>query len=299
MLEKLDNVTLKTNDYDKNYTGLGLYESDLRLELKHSIDYFLTRKTAMLWKPETLFWDIEVYTGKATEFPDARQAKYPINAISFRSARDSIVDEFLLRLPEMDKKEIVVPENTRLRIFDSEKELLRAFAKYVRTNNFNVCAGWNTENFDMPYLLNRMNKNGISYTELSPIGEVSIDMVNMDRTSIFGLYFIDQLKLYKKLNYSVEPSYKLSAITQKHLGHTKVAYEGTLNELYENDINTFIRYSSVDTQLLYELEEKVQHITTRLEMIRLCSSTWKAAEKTMGLLDPMSISYAKRNGLVC
>jgi DNA polymerase elongation subunit (family B) len=83
------------------------------------------------------------------------------------------------------------------------------------------------------------------------------------------------------------------------LGEGKVEYEGMLDDVYEKDINKFIRYSKQDTNLLYELNKKLGHIELREEIRKVCSSTWKATESTMGYLDPLCISYAKNKGLVC
>jgi DNA polymerase elongation subunit (family B) len=108
------------------------------------------------------------------------------------------------------------------------------------------------------------------------------------------------MELYKELSYSVEESYSLKAVCKKILkDQNKIAYEGSLDELYKNDINTFLLYSGTDTDLLYNLEKQLGHIDLKKELISICSSTWKVSENTTGLVDPLLISFAKNSGLIC
>jgi uracil-DNA glycosylase family 4 len=157
----------------------------------------------------------------------------------------------------------------------------------------------NCSNFDFPTIFGRMKHNKIKINELSPVGTCHYNPERYSDFYIGGIALVDQLELYKELTYQVEESYKLSAIAQKHLGKNKVAYEGTLDSLYENDLEKFIMYSAVDTILLWELDEILGHIEQKNELRRVCSSTWKVAESTMGLIDPLVISFAKEQGLVC
>ncbi len=157
----------------------------------------------------------------------------------------------------------------------------------------------NCDKFDIPTLFNRAKLHNIDVNQMSPIGTTYSNPNIFGESEIFGLFVCDMLELYKKLAESVEESYKLDYISQKILGKGKVAYEGTLDILYESDINKFIEYSSVDTFRLRELDVELEHINLRFEMIKMCSSTWRCGRTTMGLIDPLCVSYAKKMNLVC
>jgi DNA polymerase elongation subunit (family B) len=144
-----------------------------------------------------------------------------------------------------------------------------------------------------------MKKNGVDINLLSPIKKVSFNPERYAGNYIYGLHFLDLLEVYKSFTYNQESSYKLGAIARKELGKDKIAYDGTLDNIYINDINKFIEYSYVDTELLFELEQKLRFIELLYEMIRVCSSTWNSSGTTMGLIDPLVVSYAKKNGYVC
>ena len=55
-------------------------------------------------------------------------------------------------------------------------------------------------------------------------------------------------------------SYRLDAIAEYELGETKTVYEGTLDQLYNNDFKKFIEYNRQDTALLDKLDKKLKFI---------------------------------------
>ena len=302
--------------------NVAIYEGDVAQELKHSIDYAYTRTVPELkYELKKLFWDIEVYTGDHVGFPFPLEAEFPINSISFTLGVGSEVFVYILKVPgidlssysdspldynySLDKLEEKINNNPEikgsytLRIFDCEEKLITEFLSKSKDLDPDIWAGWNTENFDVPYLVNRMHKLGMSLDLLSPIDEADVDINSYYGTTVYGLYFVDQLFLYKKLSQNVEESYKLSSISQKVLGEDKVAYEGTINEMYEGDLIRFIRYSGMDTVLLAELENALSHINLNFELIKTCCSTWKRSETTSGLVDPLLLKFAKDRNKVC
>ncbi len=281
----------------------GEYEGDVRTEVKHSIDYRYQRQKRGIpepaYVPKTMYFDLEVYTYGDKAFPDPKKAKHPINAISFK-INDEPTQVFIAELDVMSKdKKVKLPEDAVVKFFSDERSMLVAFFKVIRESEIDVMTGWNVWGFDIPTLFQRMKYNQISRTTFSPIGAAYANVNRYKDFYIGGVYVVDMLELYKELTYQVEASYKLSAIAQKILGKDKVAYEGTLDILFEEDLEKFIEYSKTDTDLLRELDDKLGHIALKSELIKICSTTWKTAEVTTGLIDPLVLSYAKNSGLVC
>lgn len=275
------------------------YESDLRTEIKHAIDYRYNRKNEEFNpKLKILYVDIEVYSAGDRSFPDPKEAKRPINSISFKLNNEKTYI-YLCKLNGMDSKEPTIPDNYNVKFFDNEEMLLEAFCSKVRELNPDIMCGWNFLNFDIVTIYGRMTRNKIPFGKLSPINLAYCNKNSYGNVCIYGMHVMDMLDLYKELSQSVEPSYKLNSIAQKILGSGKVAYEGTLDTLYETDISKFLLYSGTDTDLLYELNEKLGHIDLKYELIKICASTWKAAENTTGLIDPLCVLYAKNINMVC
>jgi len=68
------------------------------------------------------------------------------------------------------------------------------------------------------------------------------------------------LELYRKYTYEERHSYRLDAIGEIEVGENKVPYEGTLDQLYNNDFRKFIEYNIQDTALLDKLDKKLRFI---------------------------------------
>ena len=95
---------------------------------------------------------------------------------------------------------------------------------------------------------------------LSPIGIVNgLNLKN--RHKIAGVSHLDYLFLYRKFTYTEKSSYRLDAIAEEELGENKVEYEGTLNDLYDNDRTTFVLYNVQDVAIVKRLNDKLDFIS--------------------------------------
>jgi len=54
--------------------------------------------------------------------------------------------------------------------------------------------------------------------------------------------------------------YRLDFIGEVEVGMKKVEYEGTLNDLYRNDIDKFVEYNVRDVKIVVALDEKLKMI---------------------------------------
>ena len=158
--------------------------------------------------------------------------------------------------------------------FDTEEQLLEAFLTWWEDNCPDVITGWNSNLFDMPYLITRtirlLGEN--EHKRFSPFGLVNkrpIRFANREMTAfeITGVAQLDYLDLYKKFTYVTRESYKLDFIAQTELGHKKLesGFE-TFKEFYDGDWNRFVEYNIIDTVLVDELEDKMQLIQLALTM---------------------------------
>jgi DNA polymerase elongation subunit (family B) len=77
---------------------------------------------------------------------------------------------------------------------------------------------------------------------------------------LVGRVHLDSLELYRKYTYEERHTYRLDAIGEIEVGENKVPYEGTLDQLYNNDFRKFIEYNIQDTALLDKLDKKLRFI---------------------------------------
>jgi DNA polymerase elongation subunit (family B) len=71
---------------------------------------------------------------------------------------------------------------------------------------------------------------------------------------------MDYLNLYRKYTYEERHTYRLDAIGELEVGENKTVYEGTLDQLYNNDFERFIEYNIQDVALLDKLDKKLKFI---------------------------------------
>ena len=127
-----------------------------------------------------------------------------------------------------------------------------------------IIVGWNSDYFDIPYLYYRIKNvlgaRAASY--LSPIGIVRETPWYKDQyIQIAGVESLDYMRLHKKFSWADEPSFKLDAIGEKYAGLKKIEYEGSLDRLFETDVDTFIQYNFRDVEILKVLDEKLEYLS--------------------------------------
>jgi len=142
---------------------------------------------------------------------------------------------------ETGKSKFLISENET---DESEKELLKKIVREMRCYTC-ICA-WNGDNFDFPYLKERMKLYGIEF----------------DWRRVFCQ---DHLYIFKKIGPQL-PSYSLEEVSQKFLGEGKVNHLEKIIELYRNDKSKLAKYNIKDTHLMYLLEAKTQLLATAREI---------------------------------
>lgn len=303
IIEKIDNLRLVTGKYKDRDRTKRCYGGDIDITTLHSVDYFLNnKKEAPINRQNVMFFDIETYQYcKKGVFPNADKAEYPIVAISFRTERvDDFTHVYLLKMNDhIDNKvnELISSGNyPYITVFDDEKVMLRSFFARLKSDSIDFLAGWNVSGFDIPYIVNRMNRLGMKPNELSPFGCCYADSKS-GRNEIIGYVVMDQLKLFKELTYQVQPSYSLNAIAGVVLGKEKVQHVGkSIDDMYHSDIKLFMDYSQQDTQLIYEIDNEVKHIGLQDEIRRVATVSHKGANSTIGQAEGLYATELKKKG---
>ena len=231
-----------------------VFESDIPLETKILIDRYSDSDEVSIGHRE-LFFDIEV--DSAGGFPEWREADREIISIALY---DKVTEQYWA-FAKSQKMRGYVRDNTTVEIFESEEELLqRFFQKYLEINP-TIISGWNVDGFDIPYLFNRTKKvlgEEFAYS-LSPIGNVWYNE-RINRHRIAGVSVLDYLALYKRFTFKQQSSYRLDYIGEVEVGTKKISYEGSLDDLYKNDINRFVEYNLRDVDIIVKLDKKLDFI---------------------------------------
>lgn len=254
------------------------------------------------------FLDIEV---ESIEFPEASIAKYPVTLIT---VYDSKTKKFyVFSCKEMNIKfnketDYVSDDDVVLLPFDNEKLMLKSFIMMMRKWDFDVISGWNSDIFDIPYLINRITRLlGFDEAEkLSPyfnIHEREAETkfgVPITKYVLNGLACIDYLDAYKKFNMNIKESYKLDFIAKdEELGIRKLDYgDKSIYEFQTTDWSRFVLYNIIDVVILVRLEEKLQYIAllTELAYNGLCNI--EDGLKTVPLVNGVVAVKTREKGMI-
>ena len=209
-----------------------------------------------------VFFDIETEMGDALTEEYIKSAPKKVTSIAWY---DKQIDEWGILILD-PKKQINYTKNENKEIIpcNTEEELLMKFLEKIREIDPDILVGWNSDYFDIPYLYYRMaNTLGEDVARyLSPIRVVRETPWSKDQyIQIAGVESLDYMRLHKKYSWADEPSYTLDAIGEKYAGLNKIEYEGSLDKLFETDINKFIQYNFRDVEILKALDEKLEYIS--------------------------------------
>lgn len=287
------------------------FEAKFNPTFKTLSKYYETAGSPVLHK---VFFDIEVDFHPKFGYAPVND---PFNRITAISLYQSWTGQayVLCMAPEsmdsIDASSIIKKINSEERDFDctvvlyeDEKEMLIDFFELI--DDADILSGWNSEFFDIPYMVNRTeklfsaamtarfclwNKKPLQ-READNYGKKVIvyDLV--------GRVHLDYLALYKKHAGQVEQSYKLDYIGEKVTKERKVQYEGSLDSLYNNDFETFIRYSMQDSILLKKIDDKLDYINLHNNLAHQQCVLITTTMGSVALIDKSIINLAHERGEV-
>ena len=282
----------KVFDYDKEDPHL--FESDVPPTTRFLVDQY-TNSDDSSEGHRMVFIDIEVEVTDG--FPDAMKASNIITAITMW---DKVSDTYYTYVTD-PKKQIknYTKDNIIVELFSTEYEMLNKFYQKYMEIKPTIISGWNTDFFDIPYLYNRAVRvlgNSVAGL-LSPISEVKWNEYKK-RYVIAGVSCLDYFALYKKFSFIQQSSYRLDYIGEVEVGMKKVSYEGTLNDLYENDLQTFIDYNIRDVKILVELDKKLNYIEIARGVAHLGHIPYEEVYMSSRYLEGAILVYLKKMGIV-
>lgn len=215
--------------------------------------------------PEMFFIDIEnmMQDGK----PDPEKADKPITVIGVCCPNDTIM--VLSAGKNLTQKQIgeiqtQIDDHFKqvnrkfkfvFRCFNKEYDLLYFFLKNL-VPNMAMITGWNVEDYDWRYIINRAKQLEIDIEISSPTHRMSD---KTERPTHVGL--IDYLKAYKKWTWNSNENYKLDYIGEKLCGIKKVQHSESLDDMWNNNFQKYVYYNAIDCGLVKLIHEKCNALT--------------------------------------
>ncbi|WP_226040993.1 DNA-directed DNA polymerase [Natrinema sp. DC36] len=221
--------------------------------------------------PRVNTFDIEVDDRQG--FPE--DGEEPIVCLT---SHDSYDDEYIMWLYEAPIGDGEIPTEIddydpiegdidhEVRAFAEEEAMLEAFIEYIDDTDPDILTGWNFEDFDAPYFLDRLeelagphHEYDLSIDQLSRVDEVWRS--NWGGPDIKGRIVFDLLYAYQRTVFSELDSYRLDAVGEAELGVGKERYAGDIGDLWEGDPTRLLEYNLRDVELCVELDRQQEIIT--------------------------------------
>jgi DNA polymerase elongation subunit (family B) len=151
-------------------------------------------------------------------------------------------------------------------VFYDEGEMLKTFLDLIE--DADVLSGWNSEGYDIPYTVNRVTRvlskddtrRFCLWNQLPKqrtFERYGAENITFD---LVGRVHMDYMQLYRKYTYEERHSYSLDAIGEYEELGSKTAFEGTLDQLYNQNWKTFIEYNRQDVKLLSDINKKLKFL---------------------------------------
>lgn len=257
--------------------------------------------------------DIETsYTAEDTGrrvFPNPNNPQNKILSLVYKSSKcDTYIGWGLV---DFDVRKCELKFKKEYRRFNTEAEMLADFVDYWKDNTPDVITGWNSELFDIPYLLSRVEYvlGESAALKFSPWGkiqrrEINIKGVNHTTFKIYGVASLDYMDLFKKFckqTYGEQESYSLDHIATVVLGEKKLDYSehGNLETLYREDPQKFISYNFKDVQLLEGFENKIGAIGLVFMLAYMGGCNYSDTLGTVSIWDGIIFRALMQKKIIC
>jgi DNA polymerase elongation subunit (family B) len=200
-------------------------------------------------------------------------------------------------------------KNVEYRAFSSEYDLLTDFINWwmIETNTPEVVTGWNSEMYDIPYLVRRLDRvlGEKLMKRISPWGlvtetEVYISGRKHISYDVGGITQLDYLNLYKKFTYTNQESYRLDHIANVELGQQKLDHSefDTFKDFYTKGWQKFVEYNIVDVELVDRLEDKMKLIELAITMAYDAKANYADVFSQVRMWDTIIYNYLKKRNIV-
>jgi DNA polymerase elongation subunit (family B) len=283
--------------------GKQLYESDINPVFRCLEENYKNKDAPIL---HAAFFDIEVDFHKEKGYSPTSD---PFNAITAISVYLQWMEQLVtLVIPpkhmSMETAIEIAADFGNTIVFEKEEEMLKTFLDLIE--DADVLSGWNSEGYDIPYTVNRitrvLSKDDTRRFCLWNQHPKARDFERYGATSttydLIGRIHMDYMQLYRKYTYEERHSYSLDAIAEYELGEHKTQYEGTLDQLYNQNFKKFIEYNRQDTMILHKIDSKLKLMDLANELAHANTVLIPTTMGAVAVTEQAIINEAHERGLV-
>jgi len=310
--DQLQRVVCKnTKDFRKELAinkGKRMFESDVNPIFQCLSENYLNQDAPKL---NVAFWDIETDFDPDRGFAPVEDPFMPITAITVHLQWLDMLITVAMPPKGMDFDEANAMCKSRWGeeciLFPNSKQgecdMLEAFLDLIE--DADIHSGWNSEGYDVPYTINRIQRvlskddtrRFCLWGQLPKRREYEKFGKMSETYDTIGRVHMDYLNLYRKYTYEERHTYRLDAIGEMEVGENKTVYEGTLDQLYNNDFEKFIEYNRQDVALLDKLDKKLRFIDLANEIAHDNTVLLQTTAGAVAVTEQAIVNEAHRRGM--
>jgi DNA polymerase elongation subunit (family B) len=246
---------------------------------------------------------IDIEVASENGFPDVESAAEEVLLISIQDYNTKQIRTW--GLGKFNNQQ----SNVNYRSFTNEHDLLNDFISWwmIEDNTPEVITGWNSELYDIPYLVRRIDRilGEKLMKRMSPWGLVTesekfISGRKHISYDIGGVSQLDYLNLYKKFTYKAQESYRLDHIASVELGQQKLDHSefDTFKDFYTKGWQKFVEYNIKDVELVDRMEDKMKLIELALTMAYDAKANYADVFSQVRMWDTIIYNYLKKKNIV-
>jgi DNA polymerase elongation subunit (family B) len=284
-------------------SGKQLYESDINPIFRCLEENYKDLDAPTL---HTAIFDIEVAFDKERGFSPVADPFNPITAISvYLDWLDQLVT--LVIPPQhmsLETAQEIASEFENTIVFTDEGEMIKTFLDLIE--DADVLTGWNSEGYDIPYTINRctrvLSKDDTRrfclWGQLPKKRMFERFGAENETYDLVGRVHMDYMQLYRKYTYEERHSYSLDSILEYEGLDGKTKFEGTLDQLYNQNFKTFIEYNRQDVNGIAQMDKKLRFLDLANELAHANTVLLQTTMGAVAVTEQAIINEAHERGMV-
>lgn len=278
------------------------------------------------YNPKLYTFDIETMVVD-DEFPEPSEAKFPITTISIANPNCDVIILGTRLLDEVGQKYLSDEFSKYVKdtaffhtlglklptikyvYFESEEAMLKYFLKNI-VSKVPVLAGWNSLLFDWQYIQNRVRfyypnislaSCSTSYTthrkNYKDKKEQTVTLTLPDHTLVVDM--MDIIDQFDMVVMPIKDSLSLDYIASESIKANKIKYDGSLNDLYNNDYAKYVFYNAIDSFLVQLIDRKFKTLNIICTQSLVCHEKIENCFSKIAITEAMFWHYFYDSGIKC
>ena len=256
----------------------------------------------MQGEPRVVTLDIET-DDRGAGFPDPGDAR-----ILSVVAHDSYTDEYTgfvdldgisieTALPDLVAAGEAPEELDSLEFSPNERRMLIRFGAWISDVSPDLISGWNSNGFDIPHIIERMDKVGANSDRLSRDGGAYLnwrgDPVIQGRTPY------DMMGAWKDTKFQNVRSSSLDFASQMELDDAKIEHQDVgFYDLYDTNLRKFLNYNAKDVRLTVEIDAATSALAFKTKLRHIIGLDYEQTQNNNQFVEMMIRRKLYAEGLV-